>query len=86
MGTKIKLFPTDTYIADSEIKPYFRSMGKVNTGGTYVIIIGLILLLDSFVTVQNFFTGGTQTFVNMFEFLLGIVTIGVGFHVRGLKA
>jgi len=53
--------------------------------GLYVIIIGLLILADSFLTIQNMFTGGTQTFVNYFELILGLVTIGVGYKIHEMK-
>ena len=53
--------------------------------GMYLIIVGLLLLADSFLTIQNMFTGGTQTFVNYFELILGLVTIVVGYQIREMK-
>ncbi len=53
--------------------------------GLFVIVIGLLILADSFLTIQNNFTGGTQTFVNYFELILGLATIVVGYQIRELK-
>ena len=57
-------------------------MGK-DTGGTFVALIGFLIILDSFVTIQNVFTGATVTFTNGFELLLGIIVVGVGLWQRG---
>jgi hypothetical protein len=51
-----------------------------------LIIIGFLLLLDSFVTIQNMFTGATATFTNGFELLLGLAVIVIGFKIREMKA
>jgi len=53
--------------------------------GLFVIIVGLLLLADSFLTIQNMFTGGSQTFVNYFELILGLITIVVGYQIREKK-
>ncbi len=58
-------------------------MVSKNTGGTFVALIGLLIILDSFVTIQNTFTGATATFTNGFELLLGIIVVGVGLWQRG---
>jgi len=58
-------------------------MAGKDTGGTFVAIIGFIIILDSFLTIQNNFTGATATFVNGFELLLGILVVGVGLWQRG---
>jgi len=58
-------------------------MAGKDTGGTFVAIIGFIIILDSFLTIQNTFTGATATFVNGFELLLGIIVVGVGLWQRG---
>jgi len=52
---------------------------------TALIIVGFLLLLDSFVTIQNMFTGATATFTNGFELLLGLVVIVIGFMLREMK-
>jgi len=53
---------------------------------TILIVIGFLLLLDSFVTIQNMFTGATATFTNGFELLLGLAVIVIGFKAREMKA
>lgn len=53
---------------------------------TILIVIGFLLLLDSFVTIQNMFTGATATFTNGFELLLGLAVIVIGFKMREMKA
>ena len=50
------------------------------------MIIGFILVLDSFLVIQNMFTGATVTFTNGLELLLGLVVIGIGFKLREMKA
>jgi len=52
---------------------------------TILIIVGFLLLIDSFVTIQNMFTGATATFTNGFELLLGLVVIAIGFMMRKMK-
>lgn len=59
-------------------------MAGKNTGGTFVALIGLLIILDSFVTIQNTFTGATQTFTNGFELILGIVVVLLGVWQRGM--
>ncbi len=58
-------------------------MAGKDTGGTFVALIGFLIILDSFVTIQNVFTGATVTFTNGFELLLGIIVVGVGLWQRG---
>lgn len=53
---------------------------------TITMIIGFILVLDSFLVIQNMFTGATVTFTNGLELLLGLVVIGIGFKLREMKA
>ncbi|MCP6727175.1 MAG: hypothetical protein KJI69_04065 [Patescibacteria group bacterium] len=53
---------------------------------TITMIIGFILVLDSFLVIQNMFTGATVTFTNGIELLLGLVVIGIGFKLREMKA
>ncbi len=49
------------------------------------MIIGFILVLDSFLVLQNMFTGATATFVNGLELILGLGVIGIGFKIREMK-
>jgi len=56
-----------------------------NTISTGLIIVGFVLLIDSFTTIQNMFTGATATFTNGFELLLGLVVIVIGFKIREMK-
>ncbi len=56
-----------------------------NSISTALIIVGFVLLLDSFVTIQNMFTGATATFTNGFELLLGLIVIAIGFKARAMK-
>ena len=53
---------------------------------TITMLIGFILVLDSFLVIQNMFTGATVTFTNGVELLLGLVVIGIGFKLREMKA
>jgi hypothetical protein len=53
---------------------------------TITMIIGFILVLDSFLVIQNMFTGATVTFTNGLELLLGLIVIGIGFKLREMKA
>jgi len=56
-----------------------------NTISTALIIVGFVLLIDSFTTIQNMFTGATATFTNGFELILALLVIGIGFKARGMK-
>jgi len=49
------------------------------------MIIGFILVLDSFLVIQNMFTGATMTFTNGLELILGLIVIGIGFKMREMK-
>lgn len=54
--------------------------------GIITIIVGLILILDSFVVIQNMFIGTTGAVVtNGFELILGIVVLGIGIKIRQMK-
>jgi len=54
--------------------------------GIITIIVGLILILDSFVVIQNMFIGTTGAIVtNGFELILGIVVLGIGIKIRQMK-
>ena len=49
------------------------------------MIIGFILVLDSFLVIQNTFTGASMTFTNGLELILGLIVIGIGFKMREMK-
>jgi len=60
-------------------------MAGKNTG-IITIIIGLVLILDSLIVIQNMFIGTTGAVVtNGFELILGIIVIGIGIKIRQMK-
>jgi len=50
-----------------------------------ILILGFILVIDSFTTLQANFGGATVTagFFNFFEFIIGAIFIGIG--IKSLK-
>ncbi len=50
-----------------------------------ILILGFILVVDSFTTIQASFGGATATagFFNFFEFIIGAIFIGIG--VKSMK-
>ncbi len=50
--------------------------------GTIAILVGFVLILDSFFVIQSMFAPVSVTFVNGVELILGLVVIGVGIKAR----
>lgn len=54
--------------------------------GKLTIFIGLILILDAFVGIQSMFSNVTVTTgVNVVELILGIVVVGMGWKMHGMR-
>jgi len=50
--------------------------------GTIAILVGFVLILDSFFVIQSMFTPISITFVNGIELVLGLIVVGIGIKAR----
>lgn len=50
--------------------------------GTIAVLVGFVLILDSFFVIQSMFTPVSVTFVNGVELVLGLIVVGIGIKVR----
>jgi uncharacterized membrane protein len=53
--------------------------------GNVLIFVGLLLLLDAFVTIQTMLGFATISFFNGAEFVIGLIVIYLGFKAREMK-
>lgn len=51
--------------------------------GTIAVLVGFVLILDSFFVIQSMFAPAISvTFVNVVELILGLIVIGIGIKAR----